>query len=80
MTSIRGTDGFLVADAQGQVVGHVECPLYGASPEEPDALAVQSGRFFRHHFLVPVTAIDAVDKGTQLVGLRLRRRDLQRFL
>ena len=37
---LRRTAGFLVADARGRIVGRVECPMYGTSPEEPDALSV----------------------------------------
>ena len=40
---LRQTAGFLVADARGRVVGTVECPMYGTSPETPDALSVRSG-------------------------------------
>jgi hypothetical protein len=35
--------GYLVADAQGRVVGRVECPMYGTSPDEPDAVSVRAG-------------------------------------
>jgi hypothetical protein len=41
------TAGFLVADARGRIVGKVECPMYGTSPETPDALSVRSGFFAR---------------------------------
>jgi hypothetical protein len=78
--SVRGTDGFLVADASGRLVGHVESPMYGTSPEEPDAVAVRSGVFFHRHFLVPASAIAAVDETSEVIGLRLERRQLQRFL
>jgi hypothetical protein len=78
--SIEGTDGFLVADAHGRPVGHVECSLYGTSAEEPDALAVCSGHLFRRHFIVPAAAVEAIDAGSQVIGLRLERRELQRFL
>ena len=40
---LRHTTGYLVADAQGRIVGRVECPMYGTSPETPDALSVRSG-------------------------------------
>ena len=42
---LRRTAGFLVADARGRIVGRVECPMYGTSPENPDALSVRSGFF-----------------------------------
>lgn len=78
--SIQGTDGFLVADARGRPIGHVECSLYGASAEEPDALAVRSGHLFRRHFIVPATAIEAIDPATEVIGLQIERQQLQRFL
>jgi len=80
MNSIQDTEGFLVADARGRPVGHVAGTMHGTSPDEPDALAVRSGLVFRHHFLVPAEAIDAVDKTSAVIGLRLERRQLQRFL
>jgi hypothetical protein len=80
MVSIDHTDGYLVADVRGRSVGHVECPLYGTSPDAPDALAVRSGMFIHRHFLVPASVIDDVDERTRVVGLRLERQQLTRFL
>ena len=48
--NLRDTAGYLVADARGRIVGRVECPMYGTSPEQPDALAVRSG-------FLPVVAV-----------------------
>ncbi len=78
--SIDETIGFLVADARGRLVGRVQSPMYGTRPDEPDALAVRSGRFWRRHFVVPAAAIEAIDARTQKIGLRLDRRQLLRFL
>ncbi|MGZ4414455.1 MAG: hypothetical protein ACXVRZ_08830 [Gaiellaceae bacterium] len=80
MNSIEHTGGFLVADARGHAVGHVECPLYSTSEHVPDALAVRSGFLIHRHFLVPAAAIAAIDDRSQVVGLRLERRELRRFL
>jgi hypothetical protein len=77
---IRHTEGFLVADARGQPVGHVECPMYGTAPDVPDALAVRSGHLIHRHFMVPAAAIDAIDDRSHVIGLRLQRNKLQRFL
>lgn len=74
------TKGFLVADARGQTVGHVECPMYGSAPTVPDALAVRAGRLIQRHFIVPTEAIDEVDDRSHVVALTLRRNELQRFL
>jgi hypothetical protein len=74
------TPGFLVADARGRPVGHVECPMYGTAPEVPDALAVRSGHVIQRHYIVPAAAIGEIDGQRRVVGLTLRRSELQRFL
>jgi hypothetical protein len=79
MCPIAETAGFLVADVDGRVVGHVESPLYGTSPDEPDALAIRSGRLLHRHFIVHARAIETIDEGSHAIGLRLQRAELQRF-
>jgi hypothetical protein len=79
MPSFNGTAGFLVADARGRVVGRVEGPMYAASPEIPEALSVRSGLLRRRRRLVPADAIEAVDKRTRVVGLRIERSALRAF-
>ena len=69
------TAGFLVADNRGRVVGKVECPMYGALPDVPDALSVRGGLFSRRRRLVPADTIADVDPATQVVGLRGSPRD-----
>ena len=77
---LRSTAGFLVADARGRVVGTVECPMYGTSPEEPDALAVRSGFFPRRRMLVPADSIEQIDGGSKVIGLRVERESIRTFL
>jgi hypothetical protein len=77
---LRATAGFLVADAKGRVVGTVECPMYGTSPEEPDALSVRSGFFARRRRLVPAASIEQIDDGAKVIGLRVDRESIQTFL
>jgi hypothetical protein len=77
---LRGTRGYLVADAQGRLVGRVECPMYGTTPDEPDALAVRTGFFARRRRLVPAEAIDQIDGETRVIGLRIDREGLRSFL
>jgi hypothetical protein len=77
---LRGTRGYLVADARGRLVGRVECPMYGTKPDEPDALAVRSGFFARRRRLVPADAIDQIDGKTRVIGLRIDREGLRSFL
>ena len=34
------TIGYLVADVKGRIVGTVEAPMYGSTPDVPDAISV----------------------------------------
>lgn len=74
------TRGFLVADAEGRLVGRVEGPLYGTTPDRPDALAVRSGFLARRRRLVPAAAIAQIDRASGVIGLNTAREALQRFL
>jgi hypothetical protein len=76
---LRDVTGFLVADARGRVVGTVESPMYGTTPDRPDALAVRSG-FLRGRRLVPADAIGDIDKGTRVIGLSVLRESIRKFL
>jgi len=77
---LRSTRGYLVADNRGRVVGRVECPMYGTAPDKPDALSVRSGIFSRRRRLVPAEAIEQIDGTTRVIGLRVEREGLRRFL
>jgi len=77
---LRRTAGFLVADARGRVIGTVECPMYGTSPEQPDALSVRSGFFSRRRRLVPADSIEQIDDGAKVIGLRVDREAIKTFL
>jgi hypothetical protein len=77
---LRNTAGFLVADARGRLVGRVECPMYGTAPDRPDALSVRSGFLSRRRRLVPAEAIEQIDGSSGVIGLRIERDSLRRFL
>ena len=77
---LRQTAGFLVADARGRVVGTVECPMYGTSAETPDALSVRSGWLARRRRIVPAESIEQIDDGSKVIGLRVERDSIPRFL
>jgi hypothetical protein len=77
---LRRTAGFLVADARGRIVGRVECPMYGTSPEEPDALSVRSGWLARRRRLVPAESIEQIDDSSRVIGLRVEREAIRTFL
>jgi hypothetical protein len=76
---LRETVGYLVADARGRIVGRVECPMFGRSPEVPDALSVRSG-FLSRRRLVPAESIEQIDGGTKVIGLRIERESIRSFL
>jgi hypothetical protein len=77
---LRNTAGYLVADIRGRVVGKVECPMYGTSPEVPDALSVRSGFLSRRRRLVPAESIELIDGGSRVIGLRIDREAIRTFL
>ena len=77
---LRSTAGFLVADARGRVVGKVEGPMYGTSPESPDALSVRSGFFSRRRRIVPAESIEQIDDGAKVIGRRVDRESIRTFL
>ena len=77
---LTSTNGFLVADIRGRVVGKVECPMYGTAPDVPDALAVRSGLFSRKRRLVPAETIDQIDGVSGVIGLRVERDAIRSFL
>jgi hypothetical protein len=77
---LRSTAGFLVADARGRVVGKVEGPMYGTSPEDPDALSVRSGFLSRRRSIVPAESIEQIDDGAKVIGLRVERESIKTFL
>ena len=77
---LRNTTGYLVADARGRVVGKVECPMYGTSPETPDALSVRSGFLSRRRRRVPAESIELIDLGSKVIGLRIDRDSIRTFL
>jgi hypothetical protein len=77
---LRRTAGYLVADRSGHLIGKVECPMYGTSPDLPDALSVKARHISRHRLLVPAAAIAEIDPGTCVIGLGVERRAIGRFL
>ena len=76
---LRGVKGFLVADARGRVIGRVESPMYGSQPDVPDALAVRVG-VMRGRRLVPADAIGEIVESSRVIGLRVLRESIRKFL
>ena len=77
---LRRTAGFIVADKRGRMVGRVEGPMYGTAPDVPDALSVRAGFLSRHRRLVPASAIEQIDGTSGVIGLRVDRESIRRFL
>ena len=77
---LRRTAGYLVADRRGRIVGRVECPMYGSHPDEPDALAVRGGFLSRRRRLVLAASIEQIDGSSGVIGLRVDRDSILRFL
>ena len=77
---LTSTNGFLVADIRGRLVGKVECPMYGTAPDVPDALAVRSGLFSRKRRLVPAETIEQIDGVSGVIGLSVERDAIRSFL
>jgi hypothetical protein len=76
---LRNVIGYIVADARGRVIGRVECPMYGTTPDVPDALSVRSG-FLSRRRLVPAAAIQAIDGASGVIGLSVEREAIRSFL
>ncbi len=77
---LTSTAGFLVADNRGRLVGRVECPMYGTAPDVPDALSVRAGFLSRRRRLVPADTIEKIDGESGVIGLRVARESIRRFL
>jgi len=74
------TTGFLVADANGRVLGTVEGPMYGTVPDVPDAISVRGGFLSRRRRLVPADAISEIDGRSGVIGLSVDRDAILCFL
>ena len=78
---LAGTRGFTVCDGDGRRVGRVECPMYGRSSSDPDALAVRTaGILRRHRYVVPATTISRIDTTLSRIDLSVPLARLVRFL
>ena len=77
---LTATNGYLVADREGRIVGRVECPMYGTKPDIPDALSVRGGFLSRRRHMVPAETIDRVDGARGLIALSVERDAIRSFL
>jgi hypothetical protein len=77
---LRRTAGYIVADRRGRIIGKVECPMYGTTPEAPDALSVRAGFLARRRKLVPADTIAQIDGWSGVIELRVEREEIRSFL
>jgi uncharacterized protein YrrD len=77
---LHTTIGYLVADAKGKIVGRVECAMYGATRDTPDAISVRSGFLLHRRCLVPAETIQEIDGSSGVVGLNVERESIRAFL
>ena len=54
--------------------------MYGTKPDVPDALSVRSGFLSRRRALVPAETIEQIDGQSGVIGLRVLREHLRKFL
>jgi hypothetical protein len=74
------TVGYLVVDSDGHRLGTVECPMYSASPDVPDAISVRGGLLGLRHWMVVAAAVETIDTSSGVIGLRVDRRSITAFL
>ncbi|MDX6511851.1 MAG: hypothetical protein QOE36_1355 [Gaiellaceae bacterium] len=54
--------------------------MYGKAPDVPDALSVRDGFLSRRRRLVPADTIAEIDGQSGVIGLRVERETIRRFL
>ncbi len=70
---LRSVTGYLVADAQGRMVGRVEQAALEGNPR----LTVRGGFILRRRRIVPASAIEEIDATSRVIALSVEREDLR---
>jgi hypothetical protein len=70
---LQASEGFLVADARGRVVGRVERAI---ASEDGARLTVRGRLPLRRRHIVPAAAIEEIDQASGVIALRIGRADL----
>jgi len=73
---LASTNGYLVADARGRIVGRVEAA--SAAPDAQLRLTVRGRLPWRRRRVVLASDVADVDQATEVVALRVERDDLRR--
>ena len=72
---LAATDGYLVADARGRIVGRVEAA--SVAPHAEPRLTVRSRLPWRRRRVVLASDIESVDQTSEVVALRIERDHLR---
>ena len=72
---LAATDGYLVADARGRIVGRVE--QASVAPDIQPRLTVRGRLPWRRRRIVLASDIDDVDPTSEVIALRVERDDLR---
>ncbi len=67
---LAAAEGYAVFDASGRQLGRVDRVRYERHTDRPDEIVVRSGRLWKRELVVPLEAIEAVDRATGTIRLR----------
>ena len=67
---LAAADGYAVVDAGGRQLGRVDRVRYEHHTDRPDEVVVRRGWFWKREQVVPLEAIEAVDRATGTIRLR----------
>jgi len=67
---LAAADGYAVFDASGRQLGRVDRVRYERHTDRPDEVVVRRGWLWKRELIVPLEAIEAVDRATSTIRLR----------
>ena len=67
---LAAADGYAVLDAAGRLLGRVDRVRYERHTDRPDEVVVRRGWLWKREHIVPLEAIEAVDRATATIRLR----------
>ena len=67
---LAAAEGYAVLDASGRQLGRVDRVRYERYTDRPDEIVVRSGWLWKRELVVPLDAIETVDRATSTVRLR----------
>jgi len=69
---LAAAEGYAVLDASGRQLGRVDRVRYERHTDCPDEIVVRRGWLWKHELVVPLEAIEAVDRATGTIRLHPR--------